>query len=52
MTEERGAFLPKNGPPVNAELLEAERERPMHDFPVSTAPMQNIDGIITAKFEM
>ena len=28
------------------------RERSIHDFAVSTASVQNIDGIMTVKFEM
>ena len=38
-------LLSKNRPPVNTDW-------PIHDFTVITAPVQNIDGIITVKFEM
>ena len=45
VAEERGAFLSKNGPPVNTDW-------PIHDFAVTTAPAQKIDGITTVKFEI
>ena len=45
VSEERDTFLSKNWPPVNTDL-------PIHDFTVTTAPVQNIDGITTVKIEM
>ena len=52
VVEGGNTFLPKNWSSEYTDLLEAERERSIHDFTVSTAPVQNIENIITGKFEM
>ena len=43
VAEERGLFLSKILTLVNTDW-------PIHDFTVTIAPVQNIDGIITVKF--